>query len=127
MRLITFISLLILSLSCVSSKNATMKSNRLYGNWVLIKQVIGGTLLPKAAFENQKLIISDSTYIFIAESTDKGVVKYKDDKMDIYGKEGVNGKKTKKKKINNEENYKMLLLQQPKKIKKIQLSIIASY
>jgi hypothetical protein len=37
---------------------------------VQIKQEMGGTLLPKAAFENQKLIISDSTYTFIAESID---------------------------------------------------------
>ena len=58
-----------------------------------VKQEMGGTLLPKAAFENQKLIISDSTYTFIAESIDKGVVKYRDDKMDIYGKEGVNAGK----------------------------------
>ncbi len=57
------------------------------------KQEMGGALLPKAAFENQKLIISDSTYTFIAESIDKGVVKYRDDKMDIYGKEGVNAGK----------------------------------
>jgi len=37
--------------------------------------------------------MSDSTYTFIAESIDKGVVTYKDDKMDIYGKEGVNAGK----------------------------------
>ena len=93
MRLITFITLLILGLSCASSKNATMKSSKLNGTWVPTKQEMGGTLLPKAAFENQKLIISDSTYTFIAESVDKGVVKYRDDKMDIYGKEGVNAGK----------------------------------
>ena len=93
MRLITFISLLILGLSCASTKNATMKPNKLNGTWVPVKQEMGGTLLPKAAFENQKLIISDSTYTVIAESIDKGVVKYRDDKMDIYGKEGVNAGK----------------------------------
>ena len=37
--------------------------------------------------------MSDSTYTFSAESIDKGVVKYRDDKMDIYGKEGVNAGK----------------------------------
>lgn len=98
MRLITFISLLILSLSCTSTKNAAsdsyrMKSNKLNGTWVPVKQEMGGTLLPNAAFENQKLIINDSTYTFIAESIDKGVVKYRDDKMDIYGKEGINAGK----------------------------------
>jgi uncharacterized protein (TIGR03067 family) len=57
---------------------------------VPVKQEIGGTLLPKVVFEKQKLIISNSTYTFTAESVDKGVVKYSNDKMDIYGKEGVN-------------------------------------
>ncbi len=70
-----------------------MKPNKLNGTWVPVTQEMGGTLLPKAAFENQKLIISDSTYTVIAESIDKGVVKYRDDKMDIYGKEGVNAGK----------------------------------
>jgi len=93
MRLITFIPLLIVGLGFTSTKNATMKSNKLNGTWVPVTQELGGVLLPKAAFENQKLIISDSAYTFIAESIDKGVVKYKDDKMDIYGKEGVNSGK----------------------------------
>ncbi|HXB42626.1 MAG TPA: hypothetical protein VNV85_01140 [Puia sp.] len=61
--------------------------------WVPIKQEIGGTALPKTVFETQKLIISDSNYTFIAESTDKGVVKYMVDKMDIYGRQGVNAGK----------------------------------
>ncbi len=71
-------------------RNATMKSSTLEGTWVPIKEEMGGRLLPKAAFENQRLTLSDSTYIFVAESVDKGVVKYRDDKMDIYGREGVN-------------------------------------
>lgn len=70
-----------------------MKSNKLNSTWVPVKQEIGGTFLPEVAFKNQKLIIRDSTYTFFAESIDKGVVKYRDDKMDIYGKEGVNAGK----------------------------------
>jgi uncharacterized protein (TIGR03067 family) len=66
-----------------------MKSNKLNGTWVPVKQEMGGTLPPTAALENQKLIISDSIYTFISESTDKGVLKYRDDKMGIYGKEGA--------------------------------------
>jgi uncharacterized protein (TIGR03067 family) len=93
MRLTTFISLLIIGLNCASARYATMKSNPLDGTWVPVKQEMAGTLLPKAAFEKQMLIISDSTYIVIAESVDKGIVKYMDDKMDIYGKEGVNSGK----------------------------------
>lgn len=63
------------------------------GTWIPIKQEIGGTSLPKVAFENQKLILSDSSYTVIAESIDKGLVKYNNEKMDIYGKEGVNAGK----------------------------------
>jgi uncharacterized protein (TIGR03067 family) len=93
MRIKNFISLLIIGLSCASTKYATMKSSPLDGTWVPIKQEMAGTLLPKAAFENQKLILSDSAYTVIAESIDRGIVKYSDDKMDIYGKEGVNSGK----------------------------------
>ena len=93
MRSITFIFLLILGLSCGSTKNVAKSSNKLNGSWVPIKQEIGGTMLPEAAFKTQKLIISDSNYTFSAESVDKGVVKYRDNKMDIYGKEGVNAGK----------------------------------
>jgi uncharacterized protein (TIGR03067 family) len=85
MRIKNFISLLIIGLSCASTKYATMKSSPLDGTWVPIKQEMAGTLLPKAAFENQKLILSDSAYTVIAESIDRG--------MDIYGKEGVNSGK----------------------------------
>lgn len=92
MRLITFFTLII-GLSCASTKNATMKPGKLNGTWVPVKQEIGGTLLPKPAFEKQKLIIVDTAYTVIAESVDKGVVKYTDDKMDIYGKDGVNAGK----------------------------------
>jgi hypothetical protein len=36
-------------------------------------------------------VIIDSNYTLTAESVDKGIVKYgSGDKMDIYGKEGVN-------------------------------------
>jgi len=63
---------------------------KLDGTWIPVKEEFGGKELPAAAFQKQKLVISDSNYVFTAESVDKGVVKYSDDKMDIYGKEGVN-------------------------------------
>ena len=93
MRLMTFIFLLILGLSCSSTKNSTMNSGKLNGTWLPVKQEMSGRLLPGATLENQKLIISDSTYTFIAESIDKGVLRYRDGKMDIYGKESVNAGK----------------------------------
>lgn len=78
---------------CAGSKNTTLKKGKLNGIWVPVKQEIGGTLLPKVVFETQQLILEDSLYTLIAESVDKGVVNYKEDKMDIYGKEGVNAGK----------------------------------
>ena len=77
-------------ISCTTSKYASHKVNKMNGSWIPVKEEIGGTSLPQAAFGNQKLTINDSNYMFIAESVDKGVIKYKDDKMDIYGREGVN-------------------------------------
>ena len=58
-----------------------------------MKQEIGGSALAPASFAKQKLIINDSNYTLIAESVDKGAVVCKDDKMDIYGREGVNAGK----------------------------------
>ena len=90
MKAIPFFCLLIFIISCTTTKN-TIKSDKLNGTWVPTKQEMGGALLPKAAFELQKLTISnDSNYTFVAESVDKGVIRYHGNKMDIYGKEGVN-------------------------------------
>ena len=90
MRLTTFIFLFAVGLSCTTTKKVTTTTNIPNGTWIPINQEIGGNTLPTAVFEKQKLIISDSSYTVIAESIDKGIVKYKDNKMDIYGKEGVN-------------------------------------
>ena len=93
MRSITFLSMLILCLGCNSAKHVTMKPVPLNGTWIPTRQEIGGIQLPAAAFEKQKLIITDNKYEFTAESVDKGELKYGDGKMDIYGKEGVNSGK----------------------------------
>jgi len=93
MRLIVFILLLILSLGCGGTKHAAITKNKLNGTWLPILQEMGGKELPKAYFEKQKLIISDSAYTVIAESVDKGIVKYNGNKMDIYGRDGVNAGK----------------------------------
>ena len=89
MRLTAFLFLVSLT-GCLSSKNISTNQNKLNGTWTPVQQEIAGRALPKAAFENQKLIISDSTYMFTAESVDKGIVQYQGSKMDIYGREGVN-------------------------------------
>jgi uncharacterized protein (TIGR03067 family) len=93
MHLITYISLLIFSLSSASIKNTDVKPDDLTGTWIPVKQEIGGAAMPKVIFENEKLVLSDSTYTLTAESVDKGIVKYNGNKMDIYGKEGVNAGK----------------------------------
>jgi len=93
MRYVTFICLIFLALNCATTKETAINSNTLDGAWTPQKQELGGKNLPSVVFEKQKLIISDSIYTVIAESVDKGVVKYNDGKMDIYGKEGVNAGK----------------------------------
>jgi uncharacterized protein (TIGR03067 family) len=84
-----FVTLLLSFMACTITGNATAQSN-LNGTWVPIKQEMGGTALQPQAFEKQKLTLKDTTYTFVAESVDKGVIKFKDGKMDIYGKDGVN-------------------------------------
>lgn len=91
MRITIFISLLTLGLGCTGPKKAVTTTNKLNGTWIPVKEEIAGKELPKSVYEKQKLVIADSNYTFTAESVDKGTVTYGGgDKMDIYGKEGVN-------------------------------------
>lgn len=64
--------------------------NSLQGTWLPVRQEIDGKTLPPEAYKGQKLIMQDSLYTVIAESVDKGVVKVNGDKLDIYGRDGVN-------------------------------------
>jgi len=89
MKQLNILLLACFAIGCTTTKNSTIPS----GTWVPVKETIGETILPDAAFENQKLIINDSNYTVVAESVDKGIIRYKDDKMDIYGKDGVNSGK----------------------------------
>lgn len=90
MRSLLVAIIVLLAIACAVSKNSSMKENKLTGTWVPVHQELAGTPIPVGAFANQKLIISDSNYTFIAENTDKGVVQYAGNKLDIYGKEGPN-------------------------------------
>ncbi len=92
MRNLFCLILFALGLACTGPKNA-ITANQLNGNWIPIAQEMGGNTMPKSFYEKQKLSISDSTYVLAAESVDKGIIKYTDGKMDIYGKEGVNAGK----------------------------------
>jgi uncharacterized protein (TIGR03067 family) len=87
MRLLIIFSFFI-GAGFINSKKTTM--NELNGTWIPVKQEMSGASIPEAGFQNQRLIISDSNYTFVAESTDKGIAKFSDGKLDIYGKEGVN-------------------------------------
>jgi uncharacterized protein (TIGR03067 family) len=87
------ISFCLVCFSYGSTKKTSSVSNKLDGTWIPVKQELGGTPVPATAFATQKLIISDTTYTFTAESVDKGVLKYDNYKMDIHGKEGVNAGK----------------------------------
>lgn len=93
MRHLAIFLFIYLSISCAIVSNTNMNLSFLNGTWTPFKQEIGGTSLPESAFKKQKLIIYDSTYTVIAESIDKGLVKCHDDKMDIYGREGINAGK----------------------------------
>jgi len=94
MRTTIFISLLSFSFACTGPKKAVTTINKLNGTWIPVKQEIAGKELPKAVYEKQKLVMNDSNYTLTAESVDKGVIRYGgNDKMDIYGREGVNAGK----------------------------------
>jgi len=84
----SFLAIFIMGFTSIKQPGCT--ENKLNGTWLPTAQEFGGTVLPKGSFETQQLIINDSTYIFSAESLDKGTLSYQDGKMDIYGKEGVN-------------------------------------
>ncbi len=93
MKRLFIFTIFCIAIGCSSSKKSSVVSNPLNGNWTPVREEFAGKELPAAAFKTQKLIISDSAYTFIAESVDKGTLKYKDGLMDIYGKEGVNSGK----------------------------------
>lgn len=93
MRVFSVMALLTLALGCSGMRNVAMKTGNLDGTWVPISEEIAGTAIPAAAFEKQVLTINAGTYTLVAESVDKGELKYADGKMDIFGKEGVNNGK----------------------------------
>ncbi len=90
MRSKSFLYLLLLAIGCTGTKRASMSSGQLNGIWVPVKQEFAGAAMPPAVYAKQQLIIRDNIYIFNAESEDKGKLQYRDGKMDIYGREGVN-------------------------------------
>ncbi len=92
MRFAAISFFLMFNILYATAKTATMKASTLDGTWVPVKQEMGGKPLPKEALQ-QKLIIDDTAYTVVAGATDKGIIEYMGDKMDIYSKEGVNAGK----------------------------------
>lgn len=90
MRHFIILTLILLNITCASTKEVSSNETVLNGSWTPVKQEIGGKELPLAVLQGQKLTIQDTAYIFTAESVDKGTLTYKGGRMDIYGKEGVN-------------------------------------
>jgi len=91
MRSLVLFFLLVISLSSNAQKDGTNK--KLDGTWIPVKLEIDGAPLPPATFEKQRLTLIDSNYTFVAESVDKGIARYSDGKMDLYGRDGVNAGK----------------------------------
>lgn len=78
---------------CLAACSATKSRNafaELNGNWIPVSQEMSGKELPPAFYQKQRLEIRDSVYTLMAESIDKGVVVLSGNKLDIYGREGVN-------------------------------------
>ncbi len=90
MKLLLTGMLIAIATGAFNSVHTSVFSGELNGDWVPVKQVLGGKELPGSVFENQLLTLSDSIYTFVAESVDIGTAFYKDGRMDIFGKEGVN-------------------------------------
>lgn len=93
MRLFILLLFIAFGISCTVTKTMGDKKYPLNGDWVPISQEMGGKTLPSMALLDQKLMLRDTTYTFMAESVDKGSVKYGNGKMDIYGRDGVNAGK----------------------------------
>jgi|ERR1700733_11643239 len=90
MRAIAHIFVVVAGICLTVTARAQTKPDSLMGAWIPVTQAMAGKPIPKAVFDKDKLILSDSTYTMMAESIDKGVVKYNGNKMDIYGRQGAN-------------------------------------
>jgi len=93
MRITLLFIVMSFGLSCIITHNIHDKKYPLNGQWEPIQQTMGGKILPMLAMGHQNLTMSDTTYTLVAESTDKGMVRYANGKMDIYGRDGVNAGK----------------------------------
>ena len=89
-RLFVFPLIVLTWSSCFHSKNVANKGRRLDGFWQPIHEEISGKDIAGNYFQSQRMTIADTLYTVVAESTDKGLLEFHDNKIDIYGKEGIN-------------------------------------
>jgi uncharacterized protein (TIGR03067 family) len=90
MKLKSLQIIIVLAVACTPSKKSHLSSYDLNGVWIPTKQEMNGKDLPQTVYNNYKLTMIDSTYIFGIAQEDKGITTYGKGKMDIYGKEGIN-------------------------------------
>jgi uncharacterized protein (TIGR03067 family) len=93
MRTLLFLALFVPVAVWAGGHRGKKKPKNLDGTWVPQREELAGKPIPAAAFAALRMVIADSLYTVTAESVDKGVVRYKGGKMDIYGREGVNAGK----------------------------------
>lgn len=82
--------LISITIACASKPIIGTGPKKLNGTWVPVRQELAGNAVTKSFYAKQKLIIRDSTYVVEAESIDKGKIYISKNKIDIYGKDGVN-------------------------------------
>lgn len=90
MNRIFSILLLFFLFACASKPITGTGPKKLNGTWIPVKQELAGNTIPRAYYSKQRLIINDSTYVVEAESIDEGTISIWKNKIDIYGKDGVN-------------------------------------
>ena len=96
--LLTCIAIVVVFFSTARSDAIEQDEAKTDGTWVASEAEMAGKKWSKKAFENLKLTLKDEEYEVVAESPDKGTIKYNktaDPKeMDIKGVEGPNKGKT---------------------------------
>lgn len=90
MRKLIFLVFISTLIACASKPIIGTGPKKLNGTWVPVRQELAGNAVTKSFYAKQKLIIRDSTYVVEAESIDKGKIYISKNKIDIYGKDGVN-------------------------------------
>jgi uncharacterized protein (TIGR03067 family) len=93
MRFLIYLFLIVSGAGCSSIHRSGERKNPFNGTWIPVSQELGGNALPETAFTNQKLLIRDSSYVYLAEGGDSGIVHYGENRMDIFSHAGVNAGK----------------------------------